>query len=1346
MTTIDTDPNATGPNATGPNATEPERAGAGIVDQLSADTHALVDALVDLPLAPRDATYNLPPDDAEIWSYTEGHGRLFLVFSAFSKMCLGVALGFLSLQGQWLLMLLPFAVMVVLGSIISLVWATQVQPFDRAAHDRAVRRGPRSPGSVDVFITTCGEDAFVIEHTLWRAMMLDHPDVRVYVLDDKGSDEIRRYAEIWGATYHHRPNRGWMKKAGNLHHAYERSDGDYIVVLDADFAVRPDFLTHTLPYFDDPTIGILQTPQFFRVSRTNWVERGAAAQQEQFYRIGMRARDRRGGAICVGTNAVYRRSALDERGGMALLEHSEDLFTGMKVIDAGYRVSYLPVVLAAGSAPTTTQALASQQYRWARGNFALSSTPMFKRLQLSPMQRLSIWDGWIFYITSALSPVVAVLVPLLTLAEAPEAISFAPALWLVPSLLTEFVLQPRWLILNDGRASRRVGLISQIAHLDALRDHLTDREQEWIPTGGIQAGKHRQATDRIPDLISAGGLVAFLGTLALVGMRLSDGYSLVDLAPVVVLAMIALPTALAVTRRPDRRRVERPISVERDQLLDSVRALSIIRVLFWHALGFWWISWTFAAMPAVFYVSGAVFAKSVSRSTPWQVVRSRLRRLLPPYAMFVTVSLVAVFVAEPAILRTHLGDVVSWIVPYRSPAQLPWEDGWLSTPLWFLRALILVLLIVPLASKLAPRASRAAWAVMWCAALIGVDLALAQQSGETATAVWRGIGDLVCFGGFFAVGAAVHHRRWEIARIERVQLLVACVAVTAFATWVAPPTDLVVNNSNVSMALVGMCWLLVIALFEEPLRHFGSIAAVSRVLRWVTDRSMTVYLWHTLAICTTYALVGAPSGLTGSMIFSVVFVALLVSLVTATHPFESLGLGLGRRARASGSTDSTGNTGMRAPRWRMPLLLAPWLVVLTIATAQPSLFPTSADVVGPPAPSARPAVGDDGGADSSAAASPRVLAVGVAPGGGGASAASETSRAWLARHGVTTAAVVSLTGVTGEVRTDLLVPAGATSAADAADAVGGSGGSDSLATVPTLTGGEQFEVLSITKTMIAAVALQLVDEGVLTLDERLPPIDGLPLELTQGETLRRLLAHASGITDYRLAPGYRRDTTLTPIDAVRTAWSVSDPRDTTADYAATNYFVVGLLIEEVTGQQLATVLDERLFDPLGLDDTELVDNTRDGFVGFASGGVVSTLGDMVRWYDALLRRRVVLSSEMTDEMIWGGAEFGRDGGLGAWRSCPCGIAPDEAGPDEAGPDEAGPDEAGPDEAGPDEAGPDARSYAYVFHDGGDTRLLYLPARDLVVAVRFDVPFYGPDRIADGLDGFLYPALESLSQR
>ena len=112
---------------------------------------------------------------------------------------------------------------------------------------------------------------------------------------------------------------------------------------------------------------------------------------------------------------------------MALLEHSEDIFTGMKVVDAGYRVDYLPLPLAAGSTPDNTAALASQQYRWARGNFALAGTPLFKRMRLHPMQRLGLWDGWIFYVTSALSPLVALFVPVVSLAQAPEAITLAPS-------------------------------------------------------------------------------------------------------------------------------------------------------------------------------------------------------------------------------------------------------------------------------------------------------------------------------------------------------------------------------------------------------------------------------------------------------------------------------------------------------------------------------------------------------------------------------------------------------------------------------------------------------------------------------------------------------------------------------------------------------------------------------------------------------------------------------------------------------------------------------------------------------------------------------------------------------
>ncbi len=59
-----------------------------------------------------------------------------------------------------------------------------------------------------------------------------------------------------------------------------------ISIFDADFCPRADFLRETLPYLVDPSIGILQTPQFFRRRDSQtWVEQGAGACQETFYRL-----------------------------------------------------------------------------------------------------------------------------------------------------------------------------------------------------------------------------------------------------------------------------------------------------------------------------------------------------------------------------------------------------------------------------------------------------------------------------------------------------------------------------------------------------------------------------------------------------------------------------------------------------------------------------------------------------------------------------------------------------------------------------------------------------------------------------------------------------------------------------------------------------------------------------------------------------------------------------------------------------------------------------------------------------------------------------------------------------
>ena len=159
--------------------------------------------------------------------------------------------------------------------------------------------------------------------------------------------------------------------------------GEFVVIFDADFRPRADFLAETLPYLDDPAVGIVQTPQFFRVSpMQTWVERAASATLEVFYRAVQVSRDRFGSALCVGSNAVYRRAALEPSGGFTEIPYAEDSHTGLDMRYHGYELRYLPVALAAGICPGTLDAFMRQQYRWCCGATSLIWTRHMWRVEM----------------------------------------------------------------------------------------------------------------------------------------------------------------------------------------------------------------------------------------------------------------------------------------------------------------------------------------------------------------------------------------------------------------------------------------------------------------------------------------------------------------------------------------------------------------------------------------------------------------------------------------------------------------------------------------------------------------------------------------------------------------------------------------------------------------------------------------------------------------------------------------------------------------------------------------------------------------------------------------------------
>lgn len=203
---------------------------------------------------------------------------------------------------------------------------------------------------------------------------------------------------------------------------------------------------------------------------------------------------------------------------------------------------------------------------------------------------------------------------------------------------------------------------------------------------------------------------------------------------------------------------------------------------------------------------------------------------------------------------------------------------------------------------------------------------------------------------------------------------------------------------------------------------------------------------------------------------------------------------------------------------------------------------------------------------------------------------------------------------------------------------------------------------SITKTMTATLLLQLVQEGEVDLDD---PVSKYIPDLPGGEaTLRQAADMTSGIPSYTLddelvdeylADPQRSWTIAELLDAVRTLWPSFEP-GAGWEYSNSNYVALGAIIEQVTGEPLADVFEERLFEPLGMDDSsypttnelpkpylsgETMQGSPDGeprdathfdpsFTSSA-GQAISTLDDLELWAHALFTGEGILD-EKTQEL------------------------------------------------------------------------------------------------------------------
>ncbi|MFD3934859.1 serine hydrolase domain-containing protein [Streptomyces sp. NPDC058611] len=204
---------------------------------------------------------------------------------------------------------------------------------------------------------------------------------------------------------------------------------------------------------------------------------------------------------------------------------------------------------------------------------------------------------------------------------------------------------------------------------------------------------------------------------------------------------------------------------------------------------------------------------------------------------------------------------------------------------------------------------------------------------------------------------------------------------------------------------------------------------------------------------------------------------------------------------------------------------------------------------------------------------------------------------------------------------------------------------------------------SVTKTFTVTAVLQLVDEGRIALDDPISKyVDGVP----GGEriTLRQLASMRSGLFNYTedekflaaLRADPHREFTPRRLLGYAFAHPANFAPGAKWEYSNTNTILLGLLLEEMSGQPLNGYLRHHVFDPLKLKDTSLPSGTEfpephaDGYTGFspdgavanatdwnpswawAAGSAISTLDDLHAWVPALVDGRLLTPATQAQRM------------------------------------------------------------------------------------------------------------------
>jgi len=233
--------------------------------------------------------------------------------------------------------------------------------------------------SVDILVPCCGEPLEVVRTTLRAVTQISYPGFKVFVLDDGASPQVAALSQSLGFHYLSRAAEGLDlkdSKSGNLNFGLSRSQGELILVLDADQVPAPEILSHLVGFFKHPQVGYVQSQQAFFLPEGDPFYNA----DKIFYETLQLSNDQANAVISCGSGVVYRRQALNDLGGFSTWNIVEDVTTSYDLLSRGWKGIYYPYPLSRGLAPATLPGVYRQRFQWCLDTMRLFfwDNPLFK--------------------------------------------------------------------------------------------------------------------------------------------------------------------------------------------------------------------------------------------------------------------------------------------------------------------------------------------------------------------------------------------------------------------------------------------------------------------------------------------------------------------------------------------------------------------------------------------------------------------------------------------------------------------------------------------------------------------------------------------------------------------------------------------------------------------------------------------------------------------------------------------------------------------------------------------------------------------------------------------------------